>query len=736
MRKSGNKPVELNKITAGMITDNDQRNNILNSDKGYKFLKTIRGSPAYWQKCLRDLFAMLKQLGVPTWFCSFSAADRRWPEILEAICLQQGLSVPENPDWTEYCQLISSNPVTACRMFESRVLSFISTVILSPAQPIGNVVDFFYRTEFQSRGWPHIHCLFWCKDAPKFDSSTPNKEFVNYIGRYVTCSLPDEQQNSELHDIVTNVQLHSKNHSRSCKKGGKTCRFNFPRPIATETFIAKPTSAPEDTCPVLYKKNATNLLTTVWDAISSQENSDRTAEEILQQLQITQQQYQEAHCALASRNTVILKRSPSDLWVNPYNEHLLKAWNGNMDIQPVLDPQSCLMYMIKYISKAERELGDVLKKAQQEAQEGHMEPLKQLRKLGNVYLNAREICVMEAVYRVCGMNLKQSSKEVLFVPADRNSARITKPIETLKQQDSSSDDVWMTSIIDRYLARPENDSFEDLCLADFASKYKVTERSGNNSNEKVNTGSDTSKTFKLLNNKGSVMKRKTPAVIRYPHHNREKKSEDYCYTMISLFYPHRSQDFKPEGMETYEQMFHMCSDVILPNMEHYERLSDELNDAWQAIKDGVVPEDAWADIVANQEVQRLEDQEELDSIREELLQDSEEVDIPDICQEKTERTTIQSSTSSSIPRTSVNDHIQMLRSLNEEQSKLFYFVKHWAEQKENGHAEPFHIFLTGGAGTGKSHTIKCIFNEVDRTLTRKSENANSPVVLLVAYIGT
>ena len=380
MRKGTTKPGEIKKVTAGMITDRSQRDKILNSDKGYKFLKTIRGSPAYWQKCLRDLFAMLKQLGIPTWFCSFSAADRRWPEILEAVCLQQGLSVPENPDWTEYCQLINSNPVTACRMFESRVLSFIHTVILSPAHPIGNVIDFFYRTEFQSRGWPHIHCLFWCKDAPKFDSSSPNKEFINYVDRYVSCSLPDQEKDPELHELVTSVQLHSKNHSKSCKKGGKICRFNFPRPISRETFIATPTSAPDNICPILYKKSATNLLTSVWDVMNISENLNRTVEEIFQQSQTTQRLYEDAHCALALRNTVIFKRSPSDLWINPYNEHLLEAWNGNMDIQPVLDPESCLMYMVKYISKAERELGDVLKKAQQEAEEGHMEPLKQLRK--------------------------------------------------------------------------------------------------------------------------------------------------------------------------------------------------------------------------------------------------------------------------------------------------------------------------------------------------------------------
>ena len=221
MRKGTAKPGEIKKVTAGMITDRSQRDKILNSDKGYKFLKTIRGSPAYWQKCLRDLFAMLKQLGLPTWFCSFSAADRSWPEILEAVCLQQGLSVPENPDWTEYCQLINSNPVTACRVFESRVLSFIHTVILSPAHPIRNVIDFFYRTEFQSRGWPHIHCLFWCKDAPKLYSSSPNKEFINYVDRYVSCYLPDQEKDPELHELVTSVQLHSKNHSNLARRVGK-----------------------------------------------------------------------------------------------------------------------------------------------------------------------------------------------------------------------------------------------------------------------------------------------------------------------------------------------------------------------------------------------------------------------------------------------------------------------------------------------------------------------------------
>lgn len=83
---------------------------------------------------------------------------------------------------------------------------------------------------------------------------------------------------------------------------------------------------------------------------------------------------------------MIFKRDLNECWINPYNKHLLLAWSGNMDIQHVLDAYSCIMYIVSYISKAEREIGDLLKRVQKEATEGHQEPIKQLRRLGNVYL--------------------------------------------------------------------------------------------------------------------------------------------------------------------------------------------------------------------------------------------------------------------------------------------------------------------------------------------------------------
>ena len=42
---------------------------------------------------MNDLFAMLKQLGLPTWFATFSSAElSRWPETVEANLKQQGIS--------------------------------------------------------------------------------------------------------------------------------------------------------------------------------------------------------------------------------------------------------------------------------------------------------------------------------------------------------------------------------------------------------------------------------------------------------------------------------------------------------------------------------------------------------------------------------------------------------------------------------------------------------------------
>lgn len=187
---------------------------LVHRNERYKFLTKVRGSAPYWERTMHELCAMVKQCGIPTWFLSFSAADRLWPEIAQAILKVQGKELPPNLDWSEHCKIINSNPVIACVMFDKRTRHLITDLILSAACPVGEAVDYFYRIEFQQRGWPHIHMLIWVKDAPIINQGA-DADMIHFVDKYVTCSIPSDKH-PDLKEKFSSLQSHSKRHSKSC----------------------------------------------------------------------------------------------------------------------------------------------------------------------------------------------------------------------------------------------------------------------------------------------------------------------------------------------------------------------------------------------------------------------------------------------------------------------------------------------------------------------------------------
>ena len=73
------------KYTAGDLKSDDYVNKLIQLDEGFRVLRNLRGSPPYFEKCKKDLFAMIRQLGNPTWFCLFSAAETRWVHLLKTL---------------------------------------------------------------------------------------------------------------------------------------------------------------------------------------------------------------------------------------------------------------------------------------------------------------------------------------------------------------------------------------------------------------------------------------------------------------------------------------------------------------------------------------------------------------------------------------------------------------------------------------------------------------------------
>ena len=62
-----------------------------------------------------------------------------------------------------------------------------------------------------------------------------------------------------------------------------------------------------------------------------------------------------------------------------------------MDIQFVLDVYACAMYIVSYISKAQKGMSELLRQACTEARKGNSSIKQQVRDIGNKFLNSVEI---------------------------------------------------------------------------------------------------------------------------------------------------------------------------------------------------------------------------------------------------------------------------------------------------------------------------------------------------------
>ncbi len=98
-------------LTAGQLKTPEGLESLIRHDEGYKFLRALRGSLPYYEKVKKDLFAMIRQLGPASLFCSFSSADTKWIHLLKILGKltdHKDYSDEElhNLTWEERCRLI------------------------------------------------------------------------------------------------------------------------------------------------------------------------------------------------------------------------------------------------------------------------------------------------------------------------------------------------------------------------------------------------------------------------------------------------------------------------------------------------------------------------------------------------------------------------------------------------------------------------------------------------------
>ena len=429
------------------------------------------------------------------------------------------------------------------RYFHNRVKAFISKILLSKSNPM--CVQFYsFKVEFQQRGAAHIHGIIWLnlnmlerliliddelcipddtthnrghdnnEERPlrgvgdAFKKIKANKKLndadllvlTKFIDYFTTVSTHERTVGKDVVQIAKEVNTH--HHSKTCRKHGTVCRFNYPKPPSPYTIIAKPVEADSQAAKKERLEMNHMLINKVLEVVEDKEKLDQIMSKFDKQTEMPGDDHDECKaarikeaCKLADVKyedyltalgetglgySVVLSRDVDEIYVNSYNPEWIRAWDANLDIQVVLDYFAVITYITNYYAKDDTGTMENIRKVMKECQSKDLKD--RMKQVANVFLTYRQMGEAEAVYRlVPSMTLSMSNIGCQFValgPKEERSSRWRKateadlmagvPVEELANHQGlwyEQHDMWS-----KYLRRP--DSLAEICFAQFSKMYK------------------------------------------------------------------------------------------------------------------------------------------------------------------------------------------------------------------------------------------------------------------------
>ena len=413
-------------ITAADAMDDDWVAQRECRDECYHFLEDIQSSPDYKHKLKLDLYAMLRQLGPPTWFLTCTANDLNWSELIQALAwLADGVKLTAKEACSlssaKKAELIRNDPVTCARMYKRRMAKLLR-LLLANADLIGEVVDFGGADETQGRGTFHSHLqVFLRRMASLDDPAAILAELQKLCDLFISCDttiLPVHLQTVQQHTC----RERSSKTTRAClykHDGEMVCHFGFPKPPMDEHTILCPFSADEKEQFSRYKP--------LYSAIKQRlrhEEGGRFANltELLEDLRITRCEYLQAVRTSIDRDHFFFKRTPGQAWTNAFPSKLLPVWNAHMDMQIVLDAYASGAYIASYIMKGQRGMSNMLRAVVEECKEQGSNLRTQINRVGSAFMNAQELPFKKQSH-TCWVLVRKCSHVVWFLCQLRLSAQ-------------------------------------------------------------------------------------------------------------------------------------------------------------------------------------------------------------------------------------------------------------------------------------------------------------------------
>ena len=477
------------------------------------------------------------------------------------------------------------------------------------------------------------------------------------------------------------------------------------------------------------------------------------------------------------------RRDLNEIYINSYNPEWIRAWNGNMDIQIVLDYFAVITYVADYYAKDDTGTLEVIKAAL--AQSNSSDLKERMRTVSNVFLSHRQMGEAEAVYRLMpSMTLKKSNVGCQWVSLDTKEERSSRwrratqediesgrPLEELDGHEGlwyEQPDMWS-----KYLRRPE--SIEDICYAQFGKMYR-TSRGGksnddnedeeaihNEVDENIDNNDydhdldDEAKFHYIMSADKSKKKLPDYIVIKNPQPRESPVMQKRSFPAVLRFNKVRQGD-DPRKFMLHEVMLYrpLRQEV---NLEKVEEMYDESFNGQQKV-----------DIVKSQVMEYLEGVEEaryyveqvkkdidltetankLDPAMEQENADCEEEDIddhPDFLhidpgQVVTDPETPSSSIFRRIVIPGVDELREKTRSLDYYQREVVNigvkYAKDIVKSRREGNGSPVATLMMvhGGAGAGKSTVINILAQWTQKILQREGDDIDCPCVIKCAFTGT
>ena len=461
--------------------------------------------------------------------------------------------------------------------------------------------------------------------------------------------------------------------------------------------------------------------------------------------------------------------------VNGYNVKILRLHRANMDLQFILDPYACVAYIINYINKSNRGLSKLLREVVEDARRGNVSHKECLRRIGSKFLNCSEISVQEAVYMLLWMPMSERSRQVTFIntsPAPQRT-RMVRSERELRALGEESTDIFLENMTHYYSYRSA--ALEDCTLAAFyanftfvkarqpapANRAAAADEDAEAAEDEVNVDNPDGNGDQDQNHQedqdgeeeqmdadhervedfliyrrtergrrvllGRVKRRTCPRVIRYVRYSRQQDEPNYYREQLMLFLPWRNEETElGEDINFVERYWQHHEQIENERLRfdpyNYERVIEEAVD--QAEQEIVREEEEEARAAGG--LPRPSPDEELENEYANLNRpiSQNQVDVfqqigYEVPQNRVERFVVRDIMND-------DDFFKSVQDLNPEQRMIALEI---LRRSKSGHQ--FHIFVSGGAGVGKTYLIKTVTEMLDQFYT-KWEN-NDPETVKMAH---